>query len=109
MKVLIFTLAGFLSGLAGLTMVSRLGVARYDHARGWALDVITVVVLGGISIDGGKGSMLGAILAFFLIIVLRTGMGVANIKAESQLTVIGTLLIVAILIANLTERFRKNN
>ena len=74
--------------------------------RGWVLDVITVVVLGGVSIDGGKGSMLGAVLAFLLIVVLRTGMGVANIKAESQLTVIGALLIFAILISNLTERFR---
>jgi rhamnose transport system permease protein len=106
-KIQLFTLSGFLSGLAGLVMVSRLGVARYDHGRGWALDVITAVVLGGVSIDGGKGSVLGAVLAFLLVVVLRTGMGVANIKAESQLTVIGTLLIVAILISNVTERLRK--
>jgi len=51
--------------------------------------------------------VLGAVLAFFLIVVLRTGMGVANIKAESQLAVIGALLIVAILVQNLTERWRK--
>lgn len=106
-KILVFTLSGFLAGLAGLIMVSRLGVARYDHARGWVLDAITAVVLGGVSIDGGKGSVLGVVLAFLLIVVLRTGMGVANIKAESQLTVIGALLIVAILVSNLTERFRK--
>lgn len=106
-KILIFTLSGFLAGVAGLVMVSRLGVARYDHARGWVLDAITAVVLGGVSIDGGRGSVLGAVLAFFLIVVLRTGMGVANIKAESQLAVIGALLIVAILVQNLTERWRK--
>jgi rhamnose transport system permease protein len=66
-------------------------------------------VLGGVSIDGGRGSVLGAVLAFLLVVILRTGMGVANIKAESQLTVIGALLIVAILTSNLIERFRKQS
>jgi len=106
-KLLIFTLSGFLSGLAGLIMVSRLSVARYDHARGWELDVITAVVLGGTDIFGGRGSMFGTVIAYLLLIFLRTGMGVANIKAESQLAVIGTLLIVAIVVSNLTGRLRK--
>lgn len=106
-KRMVFTLAGFLAGLAGLVMVSRLGVARYDHARGWELDVITAVVLGGVSINGGRGTMFGAVIAFFLVVVLRTGMGVANIKAESQLTVLGALLIISVIVSNLTERLRK--
>lgn len=103
----IFTLAGFLSGLAGMIMVSRLSVARYDHARGWELDVITAVVLGGVDIRGGRGSMLGAVIAFLLIFVLRTGMGVANVKAESQLFVIGVLLILSVIISNVMSRFRR--
>jgi rhamnose transport system permease protein len=106
-KMLIFALTGFLSGLAGLIMVSRLSVARYDHARGWELDVITAVVLGGTDIFGGRGSMFGTVVAFLLLIFLRTGMGVANVKAESQLAVIGSLLILAILVSNLTEKLRK--
>jgi rhamnose transport system permease protein len=105
-KLAIFMLMGLLSGLAGLIMVSRLSVARYDHARGWELDVITAVVLGGTDIFGGRGTMFGSVAAFLLIIFLRTGMGVANVKAESQLAVIGTLLIVAILVSNLTKRIR---
>ena len=106
-KTIVFTLAGFLSGLAGLIMVSRLGVARYDHARGWELDVITAVVLGGVQISGGRGSMLGAVIAFFLIVFLRTGMGVANIKAESQLTAIGTLLVISVIVSNISARLKK--
>lgn len=105
-KLAIFTMMGLLSGLAGLIMVSRLSVARYDHARGWELDVITAVVLGGTDIYGGRGTIFGTVAAFLLIIFLRTGMGVANVKAESQLAVIGTLLIVAILVSNLTKRIR---
>jgi rhamnose transport system permease protein len=107
LKVILFALSGFLSGLAGLIMVSRLSTARYDHARGWELDVITAVVLGGTDIFGGRGSMFGTVAAYFLIIVLRTGMGVANVKAESQLAVIGSLLIIAILVSNLTGRLRR--
>lgn len=106
-KLAIFALSGFLSGLAGIMMVSRLGVSRYDHARGWELDAITAVVLGGTSISGGRGSVLGTVIAFLLIVVLRTGMGVANVKAESQLTVIGALLIVAVVVTNLLGRIRK--
>lgn len=106
-KRLIFTLSGFLFGVAGLMMVSRLGVARYDHGRGWELDVITATVLGGVAITGGRGSMFGAVIAFFLIVVLRTAMGVANIKAESQLFVTGALLIISVIISNLTGRLHK--
>jgi rhamnose transport system permease protein len=69
--------------------------------------VITAVVLGGTDIFGGRGSMFGTVAAYFLIIVLRTGMGVANVKAESQLAVIGSLLIIAILVSNLTGRLRR--
>ncbi len=107
LKVILFGLSGLLSGLAGLIMVSRLSVARYDHARGWELDVITAVVLGGTDIFGGRGSMFGTVAAYLLIIILRTGMGVANVKSESQLAVIGSLLIIAILVSNLTGRLRK--
>lgn len=106
-KAGIFALTGLLSGLSGLMMVSRLSVARYDHARGWELDVITAVVLGGTDIFGGRGTMFGTVIAFLLLVFLRTGMGVANIKAENQLAVVGTLLVVAILTSNLTGRFRK--
>jgi rhamnose transport system permease protein len=107
LKVILFALSGFFSGLAGLIMVSRLSVARYDHARGWELDVITAVVLGGTDIFGGRGTMFGTVAAYLLIIILRTGMGVANVKAESQLAVIGSLLIIAILVSNITGRLRK--
>jgi len=65
-------------------MVSRLGVARYDHGRGWELDVITATVLVGSPSQAGAGSMFGAVIAFFLIVVLRTAMGVANIKARAS-------------------------
>jgi rhamnose transport system permease protein len=95
-----FVLSGVLSSLASLMMMSRLGVARYDNASGLELDVITAVVLGGTSIFGGRGTMLGTVLALLLIGVLQTGMGVANIKSEYQATANGGLLIFAVLASN---------
>jgi rhamnose transport system permease protein len=100
----VFALSGLMAGLAALLIDSRLGVARFDHARGLEVDVITAVVLGGTSIAGGSGSILGTMLALLLIGLLRTGMGVANVTAEYQLAAVGTLLVVAVLTGNLVER-----
>lgn len=102
---LVFTLAGTISGMAGLIMASRLGVARFDHARGAEVDVITAVVLGGASIAGGTGSILGTCLALLLVALLRTGMGVANVTAEYQLAAVGTLLVISVMINNSAERW----
>jgi rhamnose transport system permease protein len=106
-KILIFTLMGLLAGMGGLMMDSRLTVARFDHATGLELDVITAVVLGGTSISGGRGTIIGTLVAIFLVGFLRTGMGVANVKAENQLAAVGTLLIVAVIASNLLSRRRK--
>ena len=103
-KILVFAVTGLLAGIGSLLLDSRLAVARHDLAKGVELDAITVVVLGGASILGGRGSMLGTMLALLLIDFLKTGMGVMNIKSEYQLTVIGALLIIAALSMNLAER-----
>ncbi len=106
-KIAVFALNGFLAAIAGVIMVSRLAVARYDHARGLELDVITAVVLGGTNIYGGRGTIFGSIIAVFLVGFLRTGLGVANVKAESQLAVVGTLLIIAVIASNVITRFSR--
>lgn len=105
-KVICFTLSGLMAALGAIMMTSRLASARYDMANGWELDVITAVVLGGTDINGGKGSILGTVLALFLIGVLRSGMGLANIKIEYQLVVIGSLLILSIIIPGIVNRLR---
>ncbi len=106
-KIVVFALTGLLAAIAGVIMVSRLAVARYDHATGLELDVITAVVLGGTNIYGGRGTIFGSIIAVFLVGFLRTGLGVANIKAENQLAVVGTLLIVAVIASNVITRFSR--
>jgi rhamnose transport system permease protein len=105
-KTSLFVLSGVFASAAGLLMMSRLTVARYDLAKGGELDVITMVLLGGASIDGGRGSVAGTVIAFFLVVFLRTGMTVANIKAEVQLVAMGALLVAAILLTNVISRWQ---
>ena len=86
-------------------LTSRMGSTRPNVANGYELDIITMVVLGGISTAGGKGRIYGAIIAVFLIGFLRYGLGLFNINAQILLIITGSLLIVAVLIPNL--RFKK--
>ncbi len=106
-KLWIFAISGLMMAVGGILMTSRLAVSRFDNATGRELDVITAVVLGGTDINGGRGSIFGTVVALFLLGILRSGMGVANIKAENQLAVVGTLLIVAILLSNATARRKR--
>lgn len=92
----VFTFLGVLAGLGGVLIISRLGVARFDHARGLELGAITAVVLGGTSIAGGRGSVFGTVMSVFLMAAVQTGMGLANVKVEIQMMVIGFVLIAAL-------------
>lgn len=108
-KIYVFVLSGFASALAGIMMVSRLNVARYNVAMGLELDIITAVLLGGTDIFGGRGSVFGTVIALFLVAVLRTGMSIANIKIENQLAVVGTILIFTIIVSNLTSKWQSES
>ncbi len=102
-KLLIFTASGFMAALAGLVLAARFGSTRPDIGTGLELDVITATVLGGISINGGRGTMPGAVLSLILIGLLRYGMSLLNMQGQVQSVVIGLLLIVSILLPNLTR------
>jgi len=100
-KVIVFTLAGLMSAVTALFLTSRMGSTRPNIAMGYELDVIAMVVLGGISTAGGKGRMIGAILAVFLIGFLRYGLGLVNVQAQILLIIIGLLLIFAVAVPRL--------
>lgn len=100
-KVVVFTLAGLMSAVAALFLTSRMGSSRPNIASGYELEVIAMVVLGGVSTAGGKGRMAGAILAVFLIGYLRYGLGLVNISAQTLLIVLGLLLLFAVAVPRL--------
>ena len=104
-KFIIYTLSGFMAALAGLILAARFGSTRPDIGTGLELAVITAAVLGGVDINGGKGTMLGAVLSLFLIGLMRFGMGLLNIQGQVQGVVIGLLLILSILIPSVAGQF----
>jgi rhamnose transport system permease protein len=103
-KIIIFTLSGLMSALAAVILTARFGSARPNIASGFELDAITAVVLGGVDINGGQGAMSGVVLALFLMGVVRYGMSLKNVPGQIQNTLIGILLIVAILLPQFLRR-----
>jgi rhamnose transport system permease protein len=91
-----FTVNGTLSGLSAAFLTSRIGATRPNMASGWELEVIAVVVLGGVSILGGSGTMTGVILSVFVMGMLTFGLGLLNVPGIIMSIVIGLLLILAI-------------
>jgi rhamnose transport system permease protein len=106
-KMFLFIVSGFIAAFAGLLLAARLGSMRGDTATGTELEVITMVVLGGVSIFGGTGSMLGVMLSVLIVLNLRNGMGLLNITGEIQTGVIGVLLILSVLGPNIGQGVRE--
>ena len=105
-KMILFVASSTVAALAGLLYAARLGAVRGDMAVGFELDVITMVLLGGVSIFGGSGSLWGVLLSVLIILNLRNGMGLANLSGHVQTGVIGVLLILSVLAPNLTASAR---
>src|SRR6267378_1278892 len=103
-RLLVYTASGLMSGLAAVIFVSRVSTTRSDMGTGLELDVITAVVLGGTSIFGGKGTIMGTVLGLALIQALRSGLSLAGVKGDGTIVVIGLVLIGAILVSNLFGR-----
>ena len=99
-KLAIYTLSGLMAGLAGYIFVSRVSTTRSDMGTGLELDVIAAVVLGGTSIFGGTGTILGTVLGVILIQLLKNGLALTGVKGDATIVVIGSVLILSILITN---------
>jgi rhamnose transport system permease protein len=106
-KSILFLLSGLVAAIAGLFYASRLASVRGDAALGFELDIITMVLLGGVSIFGGKGSMTGVFLSILIVLNLRNGMALANITGHIQTGVIGILLIASVLVPNIVQNLRQ--
>ncbi|AGC67504.1 ribose transport system permease protein RbsC [Thermoclostridium stercorarium subsp. stercorarium DSM 8532] len=105
-KLIIFTVTGTMSAVAALFLSSRMGSVRPNVATGYEMEVIAAVVLGGVSSQGGKGRMIGAVLALFVIGFLRYGLGLINISSQVLLIIIGLLLVFAVLIPNVRSKLK---
>lgn len=106
MKLFLFGMLGLAEGIAGIMSLSRLGLAKYSIGIGGELDVITMVLLGGTAFSGGRGSITGTALSFLVVVLLKTSMTLVNLRRMDQLTIIGTLLIVVIILTDKLNRYQ---
>lgn len=105
-KIQLFVMSGLTSAFAGVLFAARLGSVRGSLAEFFELDIITMVLLGGVSIFGGSGTMLGVALAMFTVLNIRNGLGLANVDGIIQTGVVGLLLIGSVLAPNLVGKLQ---
>lgn len=103
-KFILFLLTGLMSGIAAVCLTSRLGSTRPSIAAGWELEVVTMVVLGGVSILGGSGSILGVVLAALIMGMVTFGFGLLNVPGIVMSIFLGALLITVIALPRLLRR-----
>src|ERR1700743_1355187 len=105
-RLRLFVVSGFVSALAGIVYTLRFTSARGDNGEGFELSVIAAVLFGGVSIFGGRGSMIGVLLSLLIIGVLRNALTLSDVSSETLTIVTGGLLLSSVLIPNLVARWR---
>jgi rhamnose transport system permease protein len=105
-KFILFLLTGLMSGVAAICLTSRLGSTRPSIATGWELEIVTMVVLGGVNILGGSGSIPGVVIAAFVMGLVTFGLGLLNVPGIVMSIVIGALLIGVIALPRLWSMWR---
>jgi len=105
-KILVYTLCAFLTAIGGVMMTARLGVASPTAATGYELDVIAAAVVGGTSLSGGEGSILGVLIGAAIMQALRNGLVLTGVSAYWLQAVQGLVIVVAIMFDQLRKSRR---
>lgn len=105
-RLRLFVFAGLMAALAAILLTGRIGSTRPNIAMGWELDAITMVILGGVAIEGGRGSIVGTMLAVLLLGLFTFALGMANVSGIVMSMVVGGLLIVSMVLPKLFKRRR---
>ena len=100
----LFVLTGALAGLAATLLTARIGSTRPNIALGWELEIITMVILGGVSIAGGSGTIPGVVLAVFILGLITFGLSLINVPGIVISVILGCLLITSIAVPIIIRR-----
>jgi rhamnose transport system permease protein len=103
-KFIVFLMTGLAAGLASVMLTSRLGSTRPSIAVGWELDAVTMAVLGGVSINGGSGNILGVVIAAFVMGLVTFGLGLLNVPGIVMSIFMGLMLILVIALPLVVQR-----
>jgi rhamnose transport system permease protein len=107
-RIINFSLTGLFCGIAAVVLASRIGSVRSNIAEGYDMEIITLVVLGGVSITGGKGNLYGVVISSFLVGYMKFGLTMLRVSGTYQTIAVGLLLIVAVLLPRLLDVFKAN-
>ena len=105
-KTFIYGLGGFFVGIAGVVIAARLNSAQPALGQGYELDAIAAAVIGGVSLSGGEGSMLGTIIGAFIISTLTNGLRILSVPQEWQIVVTGLIILLSVVLDILRRRSR---
>ena len=105
-KIMVYSIAGLLAAIGGILMTARLGVASPMAGQGYELDVIAAAVVGGTSLSGGEGTILGALIGAFIMQVLRNGLVLTGVSAYWLQAVQGLVIVIAIMLDQLRKQRR---
>jgi rhamnose transport system permease protein len=106
LRTALFVMSGMVAALAGVILTSRLSSARADAGQGMTLTVVTVVLLGGVNIFGGRGTIPGVVLAVLIVAVMQNALRLAKVSVEVQSIALGLLLILSVVIPSLAHQAR---
>ncbi|MFA9455339.1 ABC transporter permease [Halalkalibacter sp. AB-rgal2] len=95
-QLMVYMMSGFFCSIAGLILLGRLNSGQPNALQGFELDVVTAVVLGGVSIFGGQGKLIGVILGVLIMGVLSNGLVILNVGEFYQMVIVGSVLIIAV-------------
>ncbi|MDD3904896.1 MAG: ABC transporter permease [Sphaerochaeta sp.] len=107
-RIINYTLTGLFCGISAILLASRILSVRSNIATGWDLEIITLVVLGGVAITGGRGTVFGVFIGSLLVGYLKFGMGLLKFSGTMMTIVIGSLLITAVLLPRLLDIYKAN-
>jgi len=101
-----YTLSGLIVGLAGLVLVSRLGMVRADSGADYALQALAASIIGGITFEGGRGSLVGAFLGVLLLGIMYNAMNIIGVSSYLQTIFLGAIIVIATVISNIGKMRR---
>jgi ribose transport system permease protein len=105
-QVILYVVSGTSAGIAGVLTVAQLASASPQVGANYLLSVVTAVILGGTSLTGGRGSLLGTFVAVLILGVLSNGFALLGWSSNAQTTALGAALIIAVLLDQVTRRLR---
>lgn len=103
----IYALSGLIAGLGGLVLASRLGMVRADSGMGYELQALAAVIIGGITFEGGRGSLVGAFFGVLLLGVMYNAMNIVGVSSYMQTIFLGAIIVIATVISNIGKIKKK--